>query len=287
MPLKRLPGHFLDHAEFAAIAALLHALGATTTAPTLTQLAATTALSARRLRELFVAWADVSLESFVEAHDYFLRAGDSSAHGSALFAAAHALQLRGANRLGRRTVVTHLRPSSLVREQAVDLVWGVTPSPLGTLAVVESQHGICRLEIFDNDRALALRLAKSFKFCNLQRDDHRARQLALAVFGGARERSAPSPLRLHLCGSQFDLEVWQALLAKDCSDVLAYGELAAVINRPQAVRAVASAVGRNRLSWIVPCHHVLARNGLGGYHWGLDRKRALLIWESLALPYMR
>ncbi|MEL6335713.1 MAG: bifunctional helix-turn-helix domain-containing protein/methylated-DNA--[protein]-cysteine S-methyltransferase [Pseudomonadota bacterium] len=89
------------------------------------------------------------------------------------------------------------------------------------------------------------------------------------------------PLRLALYGAPFQLKVWEALLAIPSGHVTTYAEIARAIGHPKAVRAVGTAVGRNPISWLIPCHRAMRKDGaLGGYHWGLGVKRALLAWEG-------
>ena len=86
---------------------------------------------------------------------------------------------------------------------------------------------------------------------------------------------------LHLIGAPFQIKVWEALLTIPSGHVTTYSQIAEKIGSPRAVRAVGTAVGRNPVSWLIPCHRALRKSGaLGGYHWGLPVKRALLAWES-------
>jgi AraC family transcriptional regulator of adaptative response/methylated-DNA-[protein]-cysteine methyltransferase len=86
---------------------------------------------------------------------------------------------------------------------------------------------------------------------------------------------------LHLIGAPFHLQVWQALLNIPSGHVTTYSDIAQAVGNPKAVRAVGTAVGRNPISWIIPCHRALRKSGgLGGYHWGLPVKRAMLAWEG-------
>jgi len=90
-----------------------------------------------------------------------------------------------------------------------------------------------------------------------------------------------SAARLHLIGAPFQIKVWEALLAIPSGYVTTYSEIANHIGNPKAVRAVGTAVGRNPISWLIPCHRAIRKSGaLGGYHWGLPVKRALLAWEG-------
>ncbi len=87
--------------------------------------------------------------------------------------------------------------------------------------------------------------------------------------------------RLHLIGGPFQIKVWEALLQVPSGHVTTYSDIAGAIGHPAAVRAVGTAVGRNPVSWIIPCHRALRKaGGLGGYHWGLGVKRAMLAWEA-------
>ena len=99
-----------------------------------------------------------------------------------------------------------------------------------------------------------------------------------AAFGGAGET------RLLLSGGPFQIKVWEALMQIPSGHVTTYSDIAAAVGRPRAARAVGTAVGRNPISWIIPCHRALRRaGGLGGYHWGLGVKRAMLAYESARL----
>lgn len=86
---------------------------------------------------------------------------------------------------------------------------------------------------------------------------------------------------LHLIGAPFQIKVWEALLSIPSGHVTTYSEIANSVGSPKAARAVGTAVGRNPVSWIIPCHRALRKSGaLGGYHWGLPVKRAMLAWEG-------
>jgi AraC family transcriptional regulator of adaptative response/methylated-DNA-[protein]-cysteine methyltransferase len=104
------------------------------------------------------------------------------------------------------------------------------------------------------------------------------------AFPAPGERATPG-LSLHVKGTNFQLKVWRALLAVPDGGVTTYGALAAAIDEPDASRAVGNAVGRNPVSWLIPCHRVLRSTGaLGGYAWGPDRKRVMLTLERLHHP---
>ncbi|MDR1682837.1 MAG: methylated-DNA--[protein]-cysteine S-methyltransferase [Candidatus Symbiothrix sp.] len=130
----------------------------------------------------------------------------------------------------------------------------------------------------DETEAVAILKAKLPKAQYLHQSDG-FQQNALLFF--SEEVSNIPIIPLHLKGTKFQLDVWKALLKIPCGYIMTYGEIAKLIGRPKAVRAVGTAVGSNPVSILVPCHRVVRESGgLGGYHWGLARKDALLIWEA-------
>ncbi|HKS64076.1 MAG TPA: methylated-DNA--[protein]-cysteine S-methyltransferase, partial [Xanthobacteraceae bacterium] len=89
------------------------------------------------------------------------------------------------------------------------------------------------------------------------------------------------PLRIVMIGTDFEVRVWETLLGIPMGKCSTYSDIANKIGRPKASRAVGAAVGKNPISFVVPCHRVLGRSGdITGYHWGLTRKRAMLGWEA-------
>jgi AraC family transcriptional regulator of adaptative response/methylated-DNA-[protein]-cysteine methyltransferase len=112
------------------------------------------------------------------------------------------------------------------------------------------------------------------------RDDSGAEHIAKLAFGDRSE-----PLRLHLHGTNFQLRVWNALLAMERGERMSYARLAGKIGAPKAIRAVGNAVAVNPVAILIPCHRVIASSGaVGNYKWGGDRKRALLAWDSANRP---
>jgi len=103
-----------------------------------------------------------------------------------------------------------------------------------------------------------------------------ARQLFAEVPNSAKHRFS-----LYVRGTPFQVQVWRALLEIPAGEVSTYSEIATAIGRPTATRAVASAVGDNPIAWLIPCHRVIRKGGyLGGYRWGLPRKKVMLAWEA-------
>ena len=157
------------------------------------------------------------------------------------------------------------------------IAWGTFESPFGPVVAAGTDQGLCGL-------AFTAELGEQGARFDLKRRwpeatwEERPEALRSWVDNAFARRGA---VPLAVAGGPFDLKVWQALIAIPEGSVATYSHIAEAIGNPKAVRAVGSAVGRNPLAWLIPCHRVLRRDGaLGGYHWGLPVKRGLLAWES-------
>ncbi|KFI34154.1 6-O-methylguanine DNA methyltransferase [Haematobacter missouriensis] len=152
-------------------------------------------------------------------------------------------------------------------------------SPFGDTVVMATERGLCGLAFTEEtgrDAAMA-DMTSRWPKATFQADESVAGLLSPA-FGGEGET------RLHLIGAPFQIKVWEALMQIPTGHVTTYGEIARAIGSPKANRAVGAAVGRNPVSWIIPCHRAISSSGrLTGYHWGLPVKRAMLAWESARL----
>jgi len=159
--------------------------------------------------------------------------------------------------------------------------WGWFESPFGPALVMGTEKGICGIGFAEETGAAATMedLAGRWPRARFVEDPMFLRPWALAAFGADERPGEPTPL--YLIGAPFQIKVWEALLAIPTGHVTTYSEIAGRIGAPQAVRAVGTAVGRNPVSWLIPCHRALRKSGgLGGYHWGLPVKRAMLAWEA-------
>ena len=174
-----------------------------------------------------------------------------------------------------------MTPGDYARQgDGLTISWGWFESPFGPTIVMGTEKGICGM-------GFAAEMGEELAFADLLQRWPRAhfvedpmmlRPWVLAAFG-AKEDAKKAPL--YLIGAPFQIKVWEALLRIPSGHVTTYGDIAQVIGHPKAVRAVGTAVGRNPISWLIPCHRALRKGGgLGGYHWGLPVKRALLAWES-------
>ena len=157
------------------------------------------------------------------------------------------------------------------------IAWGAFESPFGPVVAAGTDQGLCGLAFTAElgEQGARFDLKRRWPEATWEERPEALRSWVDSAF--ARRGEVP----LAVAGGPFDLKVWQALIAIPEGSVATYSHIAEAIGNPKAVRAVGSAVGRNPLAWLIPCHRVLRRDGaLGGYHWGLPLKRGLLAWES-------
>ncbi len=155
--------------------------------------------------------------------------------------------------------------------------YGWFESPFGPALVMATEKGICGIGFASEAGAEPTMddLRNRWPNATYLEDAQSIRPMADAAFG------AGGDVQLALIGAPFQIKVWEALLSIPTGHVTTYSEIAGAIGKPRAVRAVGTAVGRNPISWLIPCHRALRKSGgLGGYHWGLPVKRAMLAWEA-------
>ena len=174
------------------------------------------------------------------------------------------------------------RPSDFVTLCAVDdplfvIHFQTYATPFGAVFIASSPQGITHI-LFEDIAAAKARVLKTHPQAQLiaQGDAHHG--AALSYFSTP---SMPQHIWLALSGTSFQLQVWQALLDVPFGQTATYGDLARAIGKPKAARAIGGAVGKNPISFIVPCHRILASDGsIGGYYWGPAMKQAMLNWEA-------
>lgn len=255
--------------------------------PTLAEIAGAMGLAPHHCQRLFRRWAGVSPQRFLalltveHAHRLLVQS-------ASVLEAALATGLSGPGRLHDRFVaVSAMTPGQARRGEGLSIHYGLHDSPAGRLFLAATPRGLCRLSFLDleqpDDPVAALRAR--WPAASAVRDDAATAALAQRVWVRAAEGRAP--LTLCVDGTNFQLQVWQALLRIPPGAVTSYAGLAAAIGRPRATRAVANAVAANPVAWIIPCHRVLRTGGgIGGYRWGTTRKQLLLAqeWATAATP---
>lgn len=163
--------------------------------------------------------------------------------------------------------------------------YATTETSIGTVLVAATPRGVCRIALGDGEAALVAALVHELPYAMLQHDADRIAPFCKAVADYVEQRSDRLDLPLDVRASAFRRRVWDALAAIPRGETRSYADVARAIGAPGAARAVASACAGNPVAVAIPCHRVIASDGgLGGYRWGVARKRALLERESLREP---
>ena len=238
-------------------------------------------LSASHLQYVFKRWAGLTPKAFLQAIT-IERARELLRDSATVLDASFEVGLSGPGRL-HDLFVTHerLTPGDYRRDDLV-LRYGFHVSPFGEAIVVAAPRGLAGLGFVDEEnRESALAdMRRRWPRAAFVPDEAGTAALAQRAFEPGLWRP-DAPLRIVMIGSDFEVRVWETLLRVPFGRATTYGDIAAHLGKPTAARAVGAAVGRNPISFVVPCHRVLGRSGaLTGYHWGLERKQAIIGWEA-------
>ncbi|MBI2342961.1 MAG: methylated-DNA--[protein]-cysteine S-methyltransferase [Deltaproteobacteria bacterium] len=175
--------------------------------------------------------------------------------------------------------------------EGLQIRFGIHPTPFGEGLVAVTARGICMLSFVaptpsDTAQALVAELHDTWPRATIREDRRYTHPYMGKIFGAAAERDPPLPLLLK--GTPFQIQVWQALLRLPPGAVVSYEQLAQMIRRPRACRAVANAVAGNPIAYVIPCHRVIQKMGVfGGYRGGCARKQAMLAREHGAMHAVR
>ncbi|MEM1237901.1 MAG: bifunctional helix-turn-helix domain-containing protein/methylated-DNA--[protein]-cysteine S-methyltransferase [Pseudomonadota bacterium] len=255
----------------------IEAIDASEAPISLDDLAAEAGLSPAHFQRTFTAWAGVSPKKFQQ----YLTLGHAKSllknHFTTLDT-AHAVGLSGSSRLHDLFIRWEaMSPGDFARGgSGNEIYWGWFDTPFGDALAMGTERGLCGLaftEEFGREVSMADMRgrwpdAQYIENAEVLRPDMDA------AFGGGE-------MRLFLIGRPMQIKVWEALMRIPSGQVTTYSELAQAVGSPKATRAVGTAVGRNPISYIIPCHRALRKSGgLGGYHWGLPIKRAILAYEA-------
>jgi len=247
--------------------------------PSLEEAAAATGLSPFHFQRIFTRWAGVSPKTFVSAIAH-AEARSLLEDGASVLDAALDTGLSGPSRL-HDLFIAHeaVTPGEAKRRgEGMQLRYGYAPTPFGRGLFVLAPRGLCGLAFCDQDgdEAAYADMHARWPAADWVRDDEAARAIAPAAFLG---EGAPPPIAL--IGPPFHVQVWKALLRIPSGGTATYSDVARWAGKPEAARATGAAIGANPISFLIPCHRAIARDGrLTGYHWGLPRKAAMLAFEA-------
>lgn len=251
--------------------------------PDIEAIALAAGVDATGLHHLFRRWAGLTPKAFLQAITLD-HARELLRDSASVLDAAYEVGLSGPGRL-HDLFVTHeaMSPGEWkAGGHGLVIGYGFHPSPFGTALVMASRRGLCGLAFADpGEEAAALADMRRRWPQAALREDHAATAAVARRIFDPRLWRPDQPLRVVFIGTDFEVRVWETLLRIPLGRASSYSDIAAHLGAPKAARAVGAAVGRNPISFVVPCHRVLGRSGdLCGYHWGLTRKRAMLGWEA-------
>jgi AraC family transcriptional regulator, regulatory protein of adaptative response / methylated-DNA-[protein]-cysteine methyltransferase len=240
-------------------------------------------LTSAQVHHLFRRWAGLTPKAFLQALTLD-RAKTLLAESASVLDATYEVGLSGPGRL-HDLFVTHeaMSPGEFkAGGGGLTFAYGFHPSPFGEALIVAAPRGLAGIGFVDDgDRLVALDdMRARWPRARFLEDVAATGPLAARVFDARRWRP-DEPLNVVLIGTDFEVRVWRTLLRIPLGKATTYSAVAETVGAPKAARAVGAAVGKNPISFVVPCHRVIGRSGaLTGYHWGLNRKRAILGWEA-------
>ncbi|MCC6777241.1 MAG: bifunctional helix-turn-helix domain-containing protein/methylated-DNA--[protein]-cysteine S-methyltransferase [Hyphomicrobiales bacterium] len=251
--------------------------------PEVDAIAAAAGVTPAELHHLFRRWAGITPKAFLQALtlDHARRLLRDSA---SVLDAALEVGLSGPGRL-HDLFITHeaMSPGEWKSGgEGLTLRYGFHPSPFGTALVMTTERGLAGLAFADpgEEQAVLADMHRRWPKAHIIEDVAATQLVARRIFDRQLWR-ADRPLRVVLIGTDFEVRVWETLLRIPMGRATTYSDIATQIRAPKAARAVGAAVGKNPISFVVPCHRVLGKSGaITGYHWGLTRKRAMLGWEA-------
>ena len=161
--------------------------------------------------------------------------------------------------------------------QNVKITYGYGYTPFGKALIAFTKRGVSYLGFIDNNEEASFKRFKEiWAKADLERDDRKAEDFLNNIFVNKKK------FDLYVKGTNFQINIWKALLNIPDGSITTYADIARSINKPKAVRAVANAIGSNHIGYLVPCHRVLAKSGaMSGYRWGIERKKILVAYEAI------
>jgi AraC family transcriptional regulator of adaptative response/methylated-DNA-[protein]-cysteine methyltransferase len=247
--------------------------------PELSEIAGAVGLSEFHFQRLFTRWAGISPKRFLQ---YLTKEGAKQLlQRASVLEAAYGVGLSGPGRLHDLLVTTEAVTPGQVRAKGVGLEidYGFHETPFGEALIGLTERGICYLGFVEKEWEAALEMLRGeWPYSRLRQAPGRTSRILDSVFGAD---SPSGPLPLFLNGTNFQIKVWEALLHIPAGSVTSYEAIAASIGNRAAVRAVGTAVARNPVAYLIPCHRVIRKVGeFGNYRYGTARKKALLGWEA-------
>lgn len=249
--------------------------------PSLEEIAGHLHLSPFHFQRLFSQWAGVTPKKYLQILTVD-RAKQLLAQSKSLLDVSDSVGLSSSSRLHDHFVQLEAASPGEFKAGGADMEiqYSVAGSPFGDVFIAVTPRGVCKLSFLSNniDQHIA-DLHGQWPNARLIKQISETTKMVEALFAG--EQNIKEPLSLYVRGTNFQVNVWRALLQIEPGCINSYGQVATAVGRPKASRAVGTAIGSNPVGFFIPCHRVLQQNGkIGGYLWGETRKHAIHAWES-------
>lgn len=253
--------------------------------PSLDQMARSVHLSKFHFNRVFKRWTGISPNRFLQflTLDY---TKEQLANSRSLLSTALSAGLSGPSRLHDLFVTFEaMTPGQFKqRGEGLQIVYGFSHCPFGELMIATTERGICRISFLEKENRSEMinQLYSSWPRAEFIENQNHIQAITQRIFE-KQISDAPHRLHLHVKGTNFQVNVWQALLTIPSGRLVSYQDIAIGLGKPNAVRAVASAVAVNPVAYLIPCHRVIAKTGkIHKYRWGATRKIAMIGWEAAA-----
>jgi AraC family transcriptional regulator of adaptative response/methylated-DNA-[protein]-cysteine methyltransferase len=249
--------------------------------PALDDVAEKIHLSPFHFQRLFTEWAGVSPKKFLQYISVEHAKSILKEKQTTLFDAAYETGLSGTSRLHDLFIkIEGMTPGEFKNGgEDLSINYSYAESPFGNILVASTAKGICYMAFADNEKEAFYNLQRKFPSAHFKQMVDLIQQNALYIF--THDWRKLNEIKLHSKGTDFQLKVWEALLKIPMGQLSTYGNIAGQIQSPKASRAVGSAIGDNPVAFLIPCHRVIQSTGIfGGYHWGSNRKTAMIGWEA-------
>lgn len=256
--------------------------------PTLDEIASKVNLSPFHFQKMFTDWAGVSPKKFLQFISVQYAKQMLTHSQATLFETAHQTGLSGTGRLHDLFVkIEGMTPGEYKNNgEKLTINYSFSESLFGQVLVASTCKGICYMGFTEDQKHTFSQLEKHYSKANFIQKTDEIQQNALQIY--TEDWSKINQIKLHLKGTDFQLKVWEALLKIPTGNLTTYGDVAKSIQKPKASRAVGTAIGKNPIGFLIPCHRVIQSTGVfGGYMWGTTRKTAMIGWEASKVSILK
>ena len=249
--------------------------------PSLDEIAEKVHLSPFHFQKMFSDWAGISPKKFLQYISLSHAKQILRSEQDSIAITSYKTGLSGSSRLHDLFMsIEGMTPAEFKNGgKNLEINYSLANSPFGNIIIASTKKGICHLAFYENEDEAKNILFQKFPNATYHHMLDLHQQNALFIF--SHDWSKLDEIKLHLKGTEFQLKVWECLMNIPSGHLTTYGDIAEKIDKPKASRAVGTAIGSNPVAYLIPCHRVIQSSGhFGQYHWGSNRKTAIIGWEA-------